>query len=741
MCYTDRIKRKRGLHVKKHIARLCLALLLPALLFSVFPSGVFAEGKTLATDKTSYAQGEEILITATGSGNDWVGVYRKGELPDPGVPGGAYSIRWYYVAKDGNASGSVKNLFNAEYINRPELAGLPAGDYTIYLCENDGYRVLSQVDITVTPRNGGSGPSDTERTLTTDKTAYTEEEPILATATGEGFDWVGLYLRTDIPGTQTAIRWYYVARDGNRSGDTKDMRKAENTADNRTALLDVPAGEYTIYLCENNGYNVLARINVTVTEDPTLQTVPEAPSSVAYERTGCFPGAADGKLTITAGEEDTLPGGYQAYWADGEGPLAGYTAFAPIPCTGKVTAYDVAANTLIPKEADRILVYAVRRNKRSEHAFEVMLPEGCNGYDLGTPIYELQVISDIHITSSQSHIHNTHFSSVLSDIQTLSPDSIGIFINGDITDSGTVAEYLCFEQLLKNAGDRLPPVYASIGNHDLYAGPYEEKLKIFLDHTRPGTDSVYYDLWSNGVHFLFLGSETVGTNATLSAEQLNWLREKLAEDRDENRPTYVFLHQGLIDTVAGTFAYQGWHGIEQATQLANILKAYPEVILFTGHGHWEMDSAHSMKARDERLPTIFNTAATAYLWNDACIATDVGFEGAQGYYLYAYEDKVLLRGRDFVTGQWIASAQFLVSYEGSDDRPEVDSSDAEPVSGEETSEEIPNVESASDTAAASDPSAPVGLLLGGLAGVLAIAAAAAAILAGRHRSGRHNPQK
>lgn len=58
-----------------------------------------------------------------------------------------------------------------------------------------------------------------------------------------------------------------------------------------------------------------------------------------------------------------------------------------------------------------------------------------------------------------------------------------------------------------------------------------------------------------------------------------------------------------------------------------------------------------MKPRDNRLPTILNTAAAAYLWNDACIATDMGVESSQGYYLYAYEDKVLLRGRDFVTGQ------------------------------------------------------------------------------------------
>ena len=66
--------------------------------------------------------------------------------------------------------------------------------------------------------------------------------------------------------------------------------------------------------------------------------------------------------------------------------------------------------------------------------------------------------------------------------------------------------------------------------------------------------------------------------------------------------------------------------------------------------------AANMKERDDKLPTIFNTASVAYLWSDAqaCI------EGAQGYYVKVYEDKVLVLGRDFGKEQWLASAQYLV---------------------------------------------------------------------------------
>lgn len=627
--------------MKKYISLLCSLLLLPAMLLPASGFSSFADEKTLVTDKTTYTEGEDILITATGSGEDWVGIYKKGEELDPNADGGVTSIRWYYVAKEGNKSGSAKNIFDSEYVNRNELAGLPAGEYTVYLCENDSY-------------------------------------------------------------------------------------------------------------------NVLAKVDITVKEDTTVQTVPEAPSKVTYDRTGTFVGVADGKLTITAGEE-TLPDSYKAYWGNKNGPLTDYTAFAPIKCTGAVTEYDMVANTLIPTTADRILVYAVRRNKTSEKAAEVMLPEGAGDYDFGSPLYEMQVLSDIHLYADQNHIHNKHFAMALADIKKLSPNSIGIFINGDVADNGEPAQYRAFQQLIKNAGDGLPGVYCAVGNHDLGAHadkPYDQQLKYFLQYTEPGVDSVYYDMWLGGAHFIFLGSETVGLNATLSPTQLNWFKEKLDEDRDENRPTYVFLHQGLIDTVAGTFAYQKWHGINQSKQFAKILKDYPEVILFSGHSHWEMDSFRTMKERDEKLPTIFNTASGGYLWNDDSMATNEGIEGSQGYYIYAYGDKVLVRGRDFVNGQWISSAQFLVEYEqsGGDD-PEVDvpgtqppaestGTDADSSNPPQTTPGTAGTQSPTDdtdTAAPAEETSkfPTGLVVGLAVGAVAIAGAAVAVIMTKKRKSGH----
>lgn len=562
--------------------------------------------------------------------------------------------------------------------------------------------------------------------LKTNKTTYTEGEDILITAVGDGEDWVGIYQKGDPLKDVVSIRWYYVAMDGNTSGSEKNIFHSEYV--NRTELASLPAGEYTVYLLADGGYQVLSRVDITVIEDTTVPTVPEAPSEVTYDRTGTYAGAADGKLTIRAGEE-SLPDSYIAYWGNANGKLDGYTSFAPIECRGQLTEYEMVANTLIPTEADRILVYSARRNKISETAATVMLPEGCNVYDFGTPLYEMQVVSDIHINSSQNHLHNQHFAAALADIRKMSPDSIGLFVNGDIADHGQVAEYKAFQKLVRDAGS--PKVYCAIGNHDLAGGPYNSQVANFTQYTEPCTDKAYADAWINGVHFIFLGSEAVGLNADLSRVQLKWLEKTLAENRDENRPIYVFLHQGMMDTVAGTFEYQKWHGVNQEKQLAKILKDYPEVVLFSGHSHWELDSISSMKERDENLPTIFNTASCAYLWNDAAMVTNAGIEGSQGYYIKAYPDMLLVLGRDFVNGQWIASAQFVVQLPQKQQGPETDP-DHPAVTTESTNTTEPITTTAPSTntnQGAGDRSPNLGgILLGVAVAVVAVVGIGAAVM-------------
>lgn len=652
---------------KKHFTSLLSLLLILSFAFSVCPVlPAMAEEHSLTLDKTEYAVGEPILCTATGSEKDWVGIYRRGDTVDPAAENGVPSICWYYVHQGSFTSGSTYNILTDAAVNASRVdKEFTAGEYKAVLFENDGYGILAQVDFVITDKKTEVPDEPVDGSyVRTDKTEYFIGEDILVTAGGTAHDWVGFYLEDDVAAPKAqggipSIYWYYVAADGNTAGQTKNIRDAEYTNQERSAYFGIPAGQYKVLLLKDDGYDVLAETHITVKVDP--DRVPDAPSEASLKRTGSTPGFAGGTLTVRLSSDCLVqPAGFIVYWGDANGTLSGYTPLAQFTCKGLVTEYTLPANTMIPSGADRMLVYAFSDgNAVSRTAVSVSLAG--MGASLGEPVAELQIMSDIHINADVSHIHNQNFAAALADILATAPGSIGIFINGDIADNGQAAEYEAFNRLIQAAGEKLPPVYCAIGNHDFNGGSNPAaQIQQFLAGTGNESETVYFDTWIAGMHFIFLGGEQAGGYANLSSAQLRWLESKLAENRDENRPIFVFLHQGLMNTVAGTFEYQNWHGVEQSAKLSAILSRYPEVILSSGHSHWTLESANTFRPFDSSLPTILNTASCAYLWDDTCMATDVGIIGSEGWYITVYEDTLVVRGRDYVNGLWIGSAQFIM---------------------------------------------------------------------------------
>ena len=100
----------------------------------------------LTTDKTTYAYGEAINVTVDASayastGTDWVGIFDKGAVPGATVN----SYFWYYPA----AMGATFNVLNG---TTNSLGNCVPGEYSIILLANDGYGVITSVDITITEK-------------------------------------------------------------------------------------------------------------------------------------------------------------------------------------------------------------------------------------------------------------------------------------------------------------------------------------------------------------------------------------------------------------------------------------------------------------------------------------------------------------------------------------------------------------------------------------------------------------
>jgi hypothetical protein len=107
-------------------------------------------GPEIATDRTSYAPGDPIVVTfhdGPGNPRDWIGVYAKGVAPAPS------SIIWGYVGGGGHTAttgvtdGTVTLQAGSE--NQAGAWPLAVGTYVAYYLVDDGYSSIASVQFDV----------------------------------------------------------------------------------------------------------------------------------------------------------------------------------------------------------------------------------------------------------------------------------------------------------------------------------------------------------------------------------------------------------------------------------------------------------------------------------------------------------------------------------------------------------------------------------------------------------------
>lgn len=304
-----------------------------------------------------------------------------------------------------------------------------------------------------------------------------------------------------------------------------------------------------------------------------------------------------------------------------------------------------------------------------------------------TPVYaqpkeELRlsfpVVSDIHV-QSDNKASQTKLAAALQDLHEISPDAGALIINGDLT-NGRSGDYARLKTIL-NTYPHPANVWSAIGNHEFYKAWYDASgrwnpdgfpngetedasISRFLQFN--GESSIYYEKTLSGYHFIFLGSEQYRQSnpdnkedAYLSEAQLDWLKQTLNKDAQEGQPIFIFLHQPLPDTVAGTSNFINNRAIVQHQELQSILSAYPQVILFTGHTHWELNSKNTLA---KGAFTMINTSSVEQPWtaDDTGTGKEADAKASEGLLVDVYNDKVVVRGRDFAKKRWVPEAQFTI---------------------------------------------------------------------------------
>ncbi|MBQ8146495.1 MAG: metallophosphoesterase [Clostridia bacterium] len=655
----------------------------------------------MTLEKKIFKKGEPILVSAISTTDkDWVGIYADATSTT--------SLKYHYVTLADSGT----------FIDVASGLSLPAGNYLIRLVPNDqalagneantiaGVWIVITDEEYVDPDEGGTenpdeggttDPDDPDvssgvvisngtHSMAVNKTQFEVGESIWVTATGVSTkDWIGIAQRGYTDGT---IRWYYVASAGN--GVAYDIRQAPNVGGSLASLASIPEGLYTIYLVENDQYlkdDWTFSINISVgnVEDAENGAAVDKdaaaednellpPISATYEPNGAS-GYATGTVTVTMPQGQIDNRSIVMYWANASGRLEGYTAHARFKVTGENTSFTFGNSVIIPNGATHLHIYSQITSTEliSDEYISIELPSGSDMTDQGKPNNSIWIISDIHIGRGNGEVSAENFKKMLNEAILLNPEGIAIFIVGDMADGGTEAQFaemmsLHAQVMEANGKDESKyPLYLTLGNHD-----YPAMQSIFLqyatlpDGTHPSDTS--YDFWLDGYHYIFLGSDTnSGLYANLSEETLSWLDTKLSECRDISRPTFVFLHQPMYNTVSGSLPGEGWDGVSNEDALRAVLKKYPEVMFFNGHTHWTMDSVGNIFEGNEDLPIhIFNCASVSYLWSGYNTVTGESLEGSQGYYVEMYDGKIFVRGRDFINSEWISSAQYSIELEQSE---------------------------------------------------------------------------
>lgn len=234
-------------------------------------------------------------------------------------------------------------------------------------------------------------------------------------------------------------------------------------------------------------------------------------------------------------------------------------------------------------------------------------------------------------------------------------DVLGVL--GDVAEFGTKKQYVSAAAALRVAAQKAAHIFCVTGNHDVRVRNYRKQISAFHAflsevphaHVNPG-DRYYFSETVNGYPVICLGADRAAFEASyLSEKQLVWLEARLFEAEKTGVPAFVFNHQALKRTNGLPVTWGGygtWRGSvgRQSDRLRAILERHGVVFYCTGHLHYGI-SAYNYE-RSGKLHML--SAPTVGVENHGPNALP-----GQGYVLNVYEDRVRIRGADFINGVFL----------------------------------------------------------------------------------------
>lgn len=211
-----------------------------------------------------------------------------------------------------------------------------------------------------------------------------------------------------------------------------------------------------------------------------------------------------------------------------------------------------------------------------------------------TPVMRFIVTSDSHITTI-GDVQTTRLEKMIklgyriaeNDEKYKQLDAV--LVAGDVTDMGTKIAFGSIKAatapVLKGNTQFLATV--STSHDDRTLG--KTSLKLYTDIMGQETD---FHRVINGFHFIGVSASKIESEH-YSQYQKKWLVEQLdaAVADAPSKPIFVIQHEHISNTVYGSSDFEGWG----MPDFADILKEYPQVIDFSGHSHYPINDARSIR--------------------------------------------------------------------------------------------------------------------------------------------------
>lgn len=287
-------------------------------------------------------------------------------------------------------------------------------------------------------------------------------------------------------------------------------------------------------------------------------------------------------------------------------------------------------------------------------------------------LYSFGILSDIHIS------HNIYvawqpipkFDNALTYFE--SKGCAFCVACGDLTNTGfylrtnesvSGTEYLDEQQFAKYkeiCDKHTIPVYELCGNHESYYGmPITNNLDKLETYT--GKNVLAYTITQGNDVFVLVGQPRDA--AVMSDDDFTWLGNTLEANKDKR--CFVFVHSHIDDNVEGgvedsgnpCYAREnsifGYWGATKRTNFINLMKQYPNTILFHGHTHIMFEAQQYDKQANYSDENGFKSVHVPSSGSPRELISANGTWEArdtesQGYIVDVYDDCIVINGMDLI---------------------------------------------------------------------------------------------